>query len=217
MPRRKKSGYRKKSMNRITSERSNDFTGIPDVKHVKLQYTTFLNLAGTPTARHVFSGNSIHDPDVTGIGGQPLGHDQWQAFYEKYMVKSSKIQVQILNNSTTASPGNVLINLNPMDDNAVRFYDELAGMQYNKNRFVAPVSAGSNGVYMSHYMGTKKIMGDEVLDDLYEGRFGFDPTEKWYWVIQADAFNGIGAVNLAVKVTMTYYVKLFQRVELFAS
>lgn len=216
MPRRK-SGYRGKNMNRITSESSSAFTGIPDEKHVKLQYTTFVNLSGTPTARHLFRGNSINDPDQSGVGDQPVGHDQWANFYEKYMVKSSKIQVQILNNNTQAGPGNVLINLIPIDTNVSRSYDELSSSQYNKNRFICPVSSGSNGVYMSHYIGTKKIMGDSVLDDLYEAEFNNNPSEQWYWLIQADTFDQLSSVNLALKVTVTYYVKLFQRVELLAS
>lgn len=221
MPRKRnfnsRAGYRGKNMKKLSVNKSTQFTGIPDVNHVQLKYTTFINLTGTPTAIHRFRGNSINDPDASGIGGQPLGHDQWGAFYEKYLVKSSKIEVQLLNNSTTSGPGNVLLNLVPMDDLLSRTYDELSDMQYNKNRFIAPVSAGSNGIYMSHFIGTSKIMGDAILDDLYEAPFNVNPSEQWYWHLQADAFDGLSAVNLAVKVTMTYYVKLFQRVELLGS
>jgi hypothetical protein len=204
-------------MRSITSTTSDAFTGIPDVKHVKLKYTTFLLMTGTPTSTWKFRGNSIHDPDFTGVGGQPLGHDQWNNFYEKYMVKSSSIDVQILNNATTAGPGNVLINLLPQDSNVTRNYQELSDSQYNKNRFVAPVSAGQNGIFMKHFISTKKIMGDNVLDDLYEADFGSNPSEQWYWTLQADNFNQFSQHSLDVKVTITYYVKLFQRVELLNS
>lgn len=216
--RQRKKNYRKKNyQNRPVVKKSNAFTGIPDAMLIKLKYTTFFTLSGTPTGSWKFRGNSIHDPDLTGTGGQPLGHDQWEAFYEKYCVNGSKIQLQFLNDSTTAAPGNVLLNVVPMDDNVSRSYDELNSMQFNRNRMIAPVSAGQNGVYMSSYMSTRKLMGENTLDDVYESAFGTNPTREWYWHVQSDSFDGLSAHSLSCKATITYYVKLFQRVELLSS
>lgn len=227
MPRRKyykkKKGYRKRyrkrrnPMNRPSTR--SGLAGIPDSKFVKLKYTTFLNLNGgaLPFAVHRFRGNGLFDPDSTGIGGQPLAFDQWANFYEKNLVYASKINVQLLNNNTTSGPGNVLINIIPTEEIVTRTYSELSDSRYNVNRLIAPVSAGSNGVYMKNYISTKKLYGDTNIDDLYEADFTSLPNRQWYWHIQADSFNETDVPNLAVKVTITYYVKLFNPRELLAS
>ena len=164
--------------NRITSRKMSTLTGIPDSSLVKLKYTTFITLNSAVQAVHVFSGNSIFDPDRTGLGGQPLGHDQWANFYEKYSVGASKIKIQALNKSTIASTGNVLINLTPVDDNVSRAYDEWSAYPYNKNKFIAPVSAGQNGIYMNNYMSTRKINANNIDDDVYQASFGSNPPRS---------------------------------------
>ena len=54
---------------------------MPDSIYVNMKYNTAItmtSLLGIGT--YVFSMNSIFDPDFTGVGHQPLGHDQWSAF-----------------------------------------------------------------------------------------------------------------------------------------
>lgn len=55
---------------------------------------------------HAFKCNDIYDPDSTGVGHQPLGHDQYAALYKRYKVISSKFTVLF-----TATTSNVVIGL----------------------------------------------------------------------------------------------------------
>lgn len=221
----KRGGYRGRGKKRYGNNRDkvdyravNTPTGIPDAQMIKMKYVTFVNLnpVGASTD-YVFRGNSIFDPDYAMGGTQPLGHDQWAAFYERYLVRASAIKIQVLNNSTTYT-GNTLINLTASEDVVSRTYDEWAAYPYNTNQVLAPVSAGGNGVFLESYMSTRKIFGcTRELDDVYEAPMGNNPSKQWYWTIQVAAMNGITAPNLTMKVEMTYYVELSERVELLAS
>lgn len=69
---------------------------VPQSKIVNLRYFDQISLtpggAGT-IKEHVFRMASIFDPDRTGVGHQPLGHDQWANFYEHYEVVESVMTV----------------------------------------------------------------------------------------------------------------------------
>lgn len=47
---------------------------------------------GGGAAFHTFRLNSINDPDYTGVGHQPLFHDQWAALYSSYRVLGCKVR-----------------------------------------------------------------------------------------------------------------------------
>ncbi len=68
-------------------------TGIvPDKRRVRMRFfvrfTLDLSVAGNS---HTFRANGCFDPDVTGIGLQPRGFDQYATLYDRYVVTSSKI------------------------------------------------------------------------------------------------------------------------------
>lgn len=53
-----------------------------------------------------FNLNSLYDPDRTGIGHQPLGRDQWIAFYNQYRVYRCTYQI-VFNNLDPAQAATV--------------------------------------------------------------------------------------------------------------
>lgn len=71
--------------------------GFPMNQMVRMRYHTTLLLTpnnGYVATSYVFRANSIFDPDASGVGHQPLGHDQWAQFYSTYCVVGSKIIVK---------------------------------------------------------------------------------------------------------------------------
>lgn len=94
---------------------------------VRMRYCTPIQLnagVGGSVNYHRFRANSIYDPDFTGVGHQPYGHDTYATLYNHYVVLGSKINVTFVpagNNSasetsvvgiktdddTTALPANV--------------------------------------------------------------------------------------------------------------
>jgi hypothetical protein len=59
--------------------------------YIPVQYT----MSGTVSDDNLYNLNSIFDPDRTLAGHQPLGYDQWSAFYGRYRVDSCKVTVHL--------------------------------------------------------------------------------------------------------------------------
>lgn len=65
------------------------------------QFTT--SATNNLTSNQAFRANGIFDPDYTGAGHQPLGHDQWNTFYNHYLVVGSKISVTMVPSVATGN------------------------------------------------------------------------------------------------------------------
>lgn len=85
----------------------------PVRKRVRLTYATSFNVTGTTGAAgaQVFSVNGLFDPDITGVGHQPMGFDQMMLYYEHYIGIRTKLSVWAVNLNTTL-PANVGISIN---------------------------------------------------------------------------------------------------------
>lgn len=64
------------------------FDPFPAKAHYVLRYSDQITLNPTAgaVANYHFRANSIYDPDVTGVGHQPYGHDNLQNIYKSYVV-----------------------------------------------------------------------------------------------------------------------------------
>lgn len=51
--------------------------------------------------------NSIYDPDLTGVGGQPLSRDTWAGIYNYYKVLEAKIRVEIIDTTHETTAGKI--------------------------------------------------------------------------------------------------------------
>jgi hypothetical protein len=67
----------------------------PDRMPFHLKYSTRITLnSGVATAAvHVFEANGMYDPDITGVGGQPRGFDQFMLLYDHFLVTQASIDV----------------------------------------------------------------------------------------------------------------------------
>lgn len=53
--------------------------------------------------------NSLYDFDLSGTGNQPVGFDQWSAFYNKYRVLSTDVEIRIENRGPTSDSVTVVV------------------------------------------------------------------------------------------------------------
>jgi len=73
---------------------------IPNRMFTKLRYSEVFGMAytaGGAPANYQWAINSIHDPNQTGTGHQPLGHDQWALLYANYRVHGVKYTITMTN------------------------------------------------------------------------------------------------------------------------
>lgn len=68
----------------------------PKQRIVKLKYCDYTNIGvSTLGYSRTMRANSVFDPDYAAGGHQPLGHDQWSAFYHRYQVIGSKLTMKV--------------------------------------------------------------------------------------------------------------------------
>lgn len=203
---------------------------VPDEQFMKLKYNgvaTMLISAGS-ISNYIWSGNSVYDPDVSGTGHQPMGFDQWSAFYNKYTCFGSKITVEILNISgATAGAQNIQATLMPLASRVatsvpqsvtdINVLYEYPYCQHKEGNIVG----GASRLKFKSYMSTAKIDGVSkqkiAIDDNYTALISADPVNEWKWMIAAQTADQSSGVTLKAIVTITYYVKMFDRIPLTQS
>lgn len=198
-------------------------TLITDEAYVKLKYHTQQTLNTTGKYDNwVMTGNNMYDPDLTGVGHQPTGFDQYSAFYNKYLVYASKIKVTYQNNLSGTMSNLYLI---PSDTAAPTWFGDANYDPADQPDVKSTIMQGysinqgaSNGV-LKHFYTTKKIWEDKFLDQNdYGATTTSGPSKQWYWFIYNTVyqFNGGGiSSNITFSTTLdikvTYYAKFFDR------
>lgn len=83
-------------------------SGIPTRRRVSMRYCEAFALTCTSgvLTSHLWSANSVYDPNVTGTGHQPISYDSMSALYNHYTVVGAKIRFTITDSATShSSPG----------------------------------------------------------------------------------------------------------------
>lgn len=193
----------------------------PDVMQVQLHYNlgkAAQGLGAVSIVDFVIRGNSPFDPDFAVGGQQAMGFDQWSAFYRRYRVLGSKIDLSATNDSAVnAAFGVVPLNTS----SALISATQLLETQYNKQKYVG--GDASKGVdRLTSYISTAKMRGGphdivHYESDLTSVVTG-NPTEQWYWHMYAYGI-GAGATNFdcTLIATITYYVQFYDRETLVRS
>lgn len=187
---------------------------MPDTLLVNMKYNTsitMVNVAGFGS--YVFRMNSISDPDFTGLGHQPLGHDQWANFYAEYEVKSSSVDCFAI--PTVNNP--VVFSIYPAITSSVTASTTLAIEQpYTKYQYIATINIGDQR-HLRHFMTVRKIEGRNTDSVNYIATFGSNPTLSRFWILSLASMTGVDISTIRVNVTITYHCKLFRRITLSES
>lgn len=192
----------------------------PDRTIVKMTYSTFINMSSGVASfvNQIFRGNSIFDPDLSGVGHQALSHDQWATLYEYYRVLSSSIEV---NFTSTDDQHPVLCVVLPTEEGTVIDTgnpDTYTESPYAKHKQLGLVAANSSCV-IKHWMNTARILGVRRFDSGFDeaAAFGANPTSgaQWFWHIYTAVRTGTPSCEAHVKIT--YTVEMLKRKQLTAS
>ena len=200
-------------------------TGLPLTLNVKLKYFQSVVLdptGGAQKASYVWRANSIYDPDYTGIGHQPMYHDEWARVYDHYDVIKSKCRVQAVNfDSATASSSaasvqaKYQVTLRTTDSpSSPASFDVLQEQTGTKYKLLHDDS--SAGVWLKTGFNAKKMWPANATDN-NDADFGATPTKVAYFML--DAYNLYGSLtdptsnppSIVVQVEIVYTVKLSQR------
>lgn len=204
----------------ISMIRIPNVTGIADVTRVKLRYSSVLSLASGGSnflTKNTYRGNGPYDPDQTGSGVQPLGYDQWSAFYNKQRTRGSKISVTMSNTNTTYPC--IVVVYPSLVSTALTTQQEVLSQPYAIKSLMSVATGTSRSHTLSRYMSTKKIFGLKSIDD--EDNFASDitttPADQWYWHVYIMSPDSSFNASAMGTVSITYYIEYFTRVQLTSS
>lgn len=180
-------------------------------------------LAQTPV-HYVFRANSLYDPNLTGVGGQPryydtlLGNTSTYGPYQRWVVLGAKITLTIFSraNSVTSSPaynGYVSIRAAPLSGELPSSVEEM-----NEGTFMTRIAVTNSQSNMprklSYYIPMKKFYGcNDVMDDLlsYGGTWNTNPVTGAYFIV---SMCPIGATDTGASfdfmANIKYYAMLYQ-------
>ena len=174
----------------------------------RLRYFDTLDLGvigASPTA-YVFSANGLFDPDVTGIGHQPMGFDQLSAFYQHHCVLNSTIVVSftLIDGSTTMNSAIAVqrsastLGSYPRLIEAGNVVHGYGGVDNGGGG--PPPMALKQSVNISRWQGVPNPLDDSTL----KGTPSANPTTQVYFVIYAVGPVTTSTGHLFVNVQIDY-------------
>lgn len=194
---------------------------VPDRLFTKLKYSLSRTLDTSPASsnpQYVFRGNSLYDPEFAVGGSQPMGYDQWSAFYNNYRVHASAITVRMMSTADSDAGGFIKVTLFPSTTAAAGSYSGNSEQPYSKVNYLP--NKGLNKIFLKNKMYAKKMLGLKSIayDEDLAAAIGADPVKEWYWILDAYSINEVANVlGVYMEVKITYYAEFFGRVQLARS
>lgn len=164
------------------------------------------SIGGGYYAVNVFSGNSLFDPDQTGVGVQPYGFDPMSSLFGWYQVTGSKIRVRFY---TAESPVyKAVCTVVPSVDSALDYYDpnDLRVTAKAKQHIISSTEGISRGHFISSYCTTSRLFrGQTCRDADFGAAWNASPTKQWYWHVYTDTTDQATEDSIYMDVQITYY------------
>lgn len=189
--------------------------GFPDVQRTSLRYTDTINISSASYgAVTVFRGNSVYDPDSTGVGHSPYYYSTLAQVYSKYKVYGSTITC-FVNSDLAQSVGLAIIpTTEPLAAPTAQY--EILDLPRAVWRLIPAVNI--NTKIVSHNASTSQILGlisRQIEDNDYSSAINTNPAQQWYWNLYGFNVNSaILNVNLNIVVQIQYDVKFYDRVDI---
>lgn len=168
---------------------------------LRYSQTFNLNPAMGGTAHQLFRATSIFDPDLTGTGHQPYGHDLYQQIYNHYKVVKAIIKV-----TSVEGDGNAIFGVTMTDDSTVSTtYDTVREIKPTK--WLAVGDSNQSQVLTQTY-DAMQTFGPDMQERLV-GSFGINPAENSYFDVFMQAANGPGGTAQlhSFVASITYYTE----------
>jgi len=197
--------YRTQPVTRTWPLRSNlgsfYFDPFPAKMRNVLRYSETVSLdAGVAAPAHnLFRATSIFDPNFTGSGHQPYGHDTLAGIYNHYIVDKAICTV-----TSASTSGNVILGIAQTDDAVVSSdFDEI---REQKGVTFAPLAASTNPIKLVSTYNRKNVFPATFSDSLTSNYNANPPDNHFFDVFVEGNLNTANPAALVVCVTITYYI-----------
>lgn len=181
----------------------------------KVKYTENLTVTGPVLgglAQYNFRLNSIFDPNLSGTGYQPYGHDSLSSLYNRYRVIACNYVITGIVNDNTGDQYGQLIAI-PANEALSLTGVPAEALTHPKARWItqapsAPAKLLRGKVYIPSLVGRSK--SQYMADDRYQAQFGTNPAENAILNVFSTMTSGISStVTMKFSITLTYTVECF--------
>lgn len=164
-----------------------------------IKYTTNLGLPSI----NVFSMNGLWDPNVTGIGHQPIGFDQIMPMYDHYHVIASKAKIRITNLSAT-DPGLFTVYLKDSSTTNSNVNNVIEnGLARSVD--VGPTGSSDGTRTITIKCSPSKFFGRNVMDGTkYNGNISSNPSDQVYLHLDWRPQDGTPEISCSVTIEIEY-------------
>lgn len=180
-------------------------TGFPLKMKIAHKYVETLSLISTSGAlsQYNFSANGMYDPNLTGVGHQPLYFDQMTALYNHYTVIGSKIKVNIVPTASGQSPSTFAVYLN---DDASNVTNMGTVREYNNAKFITFPADCNENKYVSSRWSMKKAFGKggSLANSLMRGSISSNPQEYQAYTLSFQSVDLASTTSVYITVVIEY-------------
>jgi len=180
------------------------------MKYADSVQVTGPGLGGISTFR--FNLNSIYDPNRTGLGHQPYGHDTLATLYNRYRVIKCKYVISAIPTGATtgnqygivaALPANEQVNVVSINE-----VQEHPRAQFITQAPDAALKVLKGTVHIPSLVGRTKAQ--YLADDRYQATYGADPNELAVLNVYTGLLNAASeTVSMQLNVMLEYTVESF--------
>lgn len=163
---------------------------VPLSTTVRMRYCESIKLnpgIGGTLAFTSFSANSIYDPNSSGTGHQPYGHDTYEQLYNHYLVLGSKITATFVSTDTTSSAGTQACGIKLDDDLGTLNADKDAICEQSDVKYAVLKDSRNGGlVKLKQYYSPKSFFNLNqsavaARQAQLGAQFGVNPSEGTYF------------------------------------
>lgn len=188
---------------------------VPDRLIVRLPYVNNASITGAMGASidTQFRLNSIYDPEVAVAVGQsqPLGTDQWSAFYNRYRVIGVNVQIMARNTNNDAAYIGMVAN----NDTGSLLTEAAFEQSRTKFKMIGGTNGGHDVCVLKKYYSLANLTGrpkvSYISDDRYQAEFTADPLEAMHLHLITQPVSAATTVSVHYSIKMVYLVELFDR------
>ena len=198
--------------NKLRLNRIRGVSTMPDMLITKLKYVGNISEIASASYSYKFAINGLYDPDLSGVGQQPMGFDQFMAFYERYEVRSSKITCMVSQNGAVEFS----LIIYPSNDSTSLDAGDAQEQPYATKRVVSNNTSQST-VYLKNYITVKKLEGRNLNSVNFTGTNSANPSNVRYWHIIARSLDNISNMDWYGRVELIYYCRFYKRKSLTGS
>jgi hypothetical protein len=178
----------------------------PDEVSLKFIYSDYRVItAAVNQADYIYRANSVFDPDVTGVGGQPDGFDQWKALYGIYRVVACKVEVQAMGNGANTNGLCVVA----FSDSSGSFSsaEEVAGLRHSVAATYSQTTAAKVSI-LRHISSLQGCSDESILANPEQAALvTANPNSAQYVHVALETGNS-ATVPTMIWTKLTYYTRM---------